>query len=79
MQLGISAIIWATGYALDHRSIGAPILDDLGYPRNVRGVSAVPGFHFFGFLRQRSQVSASPVGPALDGPYPGEAMAQALR
>ena len=40
---GISTIIWATGYGLDHRWIEAPITDELGYPRNARGVGSIPG------------------------------------
>ena len=68
-RAGVSTIIWATGYALDYGWIDAPILDELGYPRNVRGVSAVPGLYFLGLLWQHSQASASLVGPALDGPH----------
>lgn len=67
-RAGVSTIIWATGYALDYRWIDAPILDESGYPRNARGVSAVPGLYFLGLLWQHSQASASLVGPALEGP-----------
>jgi putative flavoprotein involved in K+ transport len=74
---GISVIIWATGYALDYQWIDAPILDDLAYPRNVRGVAPVPGIYFLGLLWQHSQASASLVGPEFDGPHLVEAMAQA--
>jgi putative flavoprotein involved in K+ transport len=75
LHAGVSTIIWATGYALDHRWIDAPILDHLGYPRNLRGVSAVPGLYFLGLLWQHSQASASLIGPGLDGPRLVEAMA----
>ena len=68
-RAGVSTIIWATGYALDYGWIDAPILHEVGYPRNVRGVSAVPGLYFLGLLWQHSQASASLVGPALDGPH----------
>jgi putative flavoprotein involved in K+ transport len=74
---GISTIIWATGYALDYQWIDAPILDELDYPRNVRGVASIPGLYFLGLLWQHSQASASLVGPQLDGPYVVERMAQA--
>jgi putative flavoprotein involved in K+ transport len=77
LHAGISAIIWATGYALDYRWIDAPMLDDLGYPRNVRGVASVPGLYFLGLLWQHSQASASLVGPEFDGPYLVETMARA--
>jgi putative flavoprotein involved in K+ transport len=71
---GISTIIWATGYGLDYSWIHAPLLDDLGYPRNARGVARVPGLYFLGLLWQHSQASASLVGPGLDGPYLQEMM-----
>jgi putative flavoprotein involved in K+ transport len=74
-KAGITTVIWATGYGLDYSWIAAPVLDDLGYPRNVRGVSsAVPGLYFLGLLWQHSQASASLVGPELDGPYLLDAM-----
>jgi putative flavoprotein involved in K+ transport len=71
---GISTILWATGYGLDYEWIDAPLLDELGYPRNTRGVAAVPGLYFLGLLWQHSQASASLVGPALDGPHLLEVM-----
>ena len=73
-RAGISTIIWATGYGLDHSWIEAPLLDEVGYPRNVRGVTTVPGLYFLGLLWQHSQASASLIGPAVDGPYLVEAM-----
>ena len=66
LREGISTVIWATGYALDYGWIDAPILDERGYPRNVRGVTGVPGPSFLGLLWQHSQASASLVGPELD-------------
>ena len=72
----ISTVIWATGYALDYGWIEALILDELGYPRNVRGVTIVSGLYFLGLLWQHSQASASLVGPELDGPYLAEMMAR---
>ncbi len=77
-RAGVSTVIWATGYGLDYRWIDAPILDELGYPRNVRGVSAVPGLFFLGLLWQHSQASASLVGPELDGPYLVDMMGREL-
>jgi putative flavoprotein involved in K+ transport len=76
---GISTIIWATGYGLDYGWIDAPLLDELGYPRNTRGVAATPGLFFLGLLWQHSQASASLVGPGLDGPYLLEMMNRQAR
>jgi putative flavoprotein involved in K+ transport len=75
-EAGVSTVIWATGYGLDYGWIEAPILDGLGYPRNVRGVSVVPGLYFLGLLWLHSQASASLVGPGLDGPNLVEAMSR---
>ena len=72
---GISTVIWATGYALDFGWIDAPICDERGYPRNLRGVSTVPGLYFLGLLWQHTQASASLIGPSLDGRYLLDAMA----
>jgi putative flavoprotein involved in K+ transport len=76
---GISTIIWATGYGLDYSWIDAPLLDELGYPRNTRGVAAIPGLFFLGLLWQHSQASASLVGPGLDGPHLLEMMNRQAR
>ncbi|HEY6416519.1 MAG TPA: hypothetical protein VIX41_09785 [Acidimicrobiales bacterium] len=76
---GISTIIWATGYGLDYGWIDAPLLDELGYPHNTRGVAAIPGLFFLGLLWQHSQASASLVGPGLDGPYLLEMMNRQAR
>ena len=78
-RAGVSTVIWATGYGLDYRWIEAPILDELGYPRNVRGASSVPGLFFLGLLWQHSQASASLLGPELDGPHLVELMGRQAR
>jgi putative flavoprotein involved in K+ transport len=78
-KAGVSTVIWATGYDLDHRWIDAPVLDELGYPENARGVSRVPGLYFLGLLWQHSQASASLVGPELDAPHLLEMMGRHAR
>jgi putative flavoprotein involved in K+ transport len=45
---GITAIIWATGYALDFSWIKVDAFDDKGRPAHQRGVSVVPGLYFLG-------------------------------
>ncbi|MFA9231034.1 MAG: flavin-containing monooxygenase [Microgenomates group bacterium] len=47
-QAGITAIIWATGYALDFGWIKADSFDAKGTPLHDRGVSQVPGLYFLG-------------------------------
>jgi putative flavoprotein involved in K+ transport len=71
---GISTIIWATGYAPDYGWIDLPIFDEMGFPRQTRGVSEVPGLYFLGLLWQHSQASATLFGPTIDGPPLAEAM-----
>jgi putative flavoprotein involved in K+ transport len=75
-RAGVSTVIWATGYDLDYSWIEAPLLDERGYPRNVRGAASVPGLYFLGLLWQHSQASASLLGPTLDGPYLLDAMSR---
>jgi putative flavoprotein involved in K+ transport len=74
LREGISTVIWATGYDLDYGWIDASILDDVGYPRNARGLSNVPGLAFLGLLWQHSQASGSLLSATLDGPYVAERM-----
>lgn len=44
----ITAIVWATGYALDFGWIKADSFDAKGTPLHDRGVSQVPGLYFLG-------------------------------
>ena len=76
-EAGVSTIVWATGYGLDFDWIKAPIFDERGYPRNVRGVTDVSGLYFLGLLWQHSQASASLIGPELDTRHLVDAMAVA--
>ena len=45
---GVSAIVWATGYALDFGWIEADAFDAEGRPVHERGVSRVPGLYVLG-------------------------------
>ena len=59
-------MLWTTGYRRDYGWIDAPITDELGFPRQVRGVAAVPGLFFIGSLWQHSQASATLFGVDTD-------------
>ena len=63
---GISTVIWTTGYRPDLRWIDLPITDEMGFPRQVRGVSDVPGLFFLGSLWQHDQLSATLLGLPRD-------------
>ena len=47
-EAGITAIIWATGYAYNYGLVKAPILDGKGFPIQTRGVTEHPGLYFVG-------------------------------
>ena len=47
-QAGISSVIYGTGFRFDFRWIDLPVLDQRGFPRYERGVTAVPGLYFVG-------------------------------
>jgi putative flavoprotein involved in K+ transport len=45
---GITAIVWATGFALDYSWLKTGTYDAKGTPLHDRGVSQVPGLYFLG-------------------------------
>lgn len=45
---GIAAIIWATGYTVEHPWLQVDAFDAKGKPKHQRGVSCVPGVYFVG-------------------------------
>jgi putative flavoprotein involved in K+ transport len=47
-SVGISTIIWASGYKLDFSWVHIPVFDEVGYPVHQRGVTAFPGLYFLG-------------------------------
>ena len=59
-------MVWTTGYRLDYGWIEPPVLDELGFPRQVDGVSEVPGLFFLGSLWLRTQASSTLFGVGID-------------
>jgi putative flavoprotein involved in K+ transport len=57
-EVGVDAVIWATGYRHDHSWIDLPIFDENGRPRHRRGVTDVSGFYFLGLTWQWTRGSA---------------------
>jgi putative flavoprotein involved in K+ transport len=47
-RVGISSVIWATGYRFDFDWIELPVLDGGGRPKHQHGISPVPGIYFLG-------------------------------
>jgi putative flavoprotein involved in K+ transport len=57
-RLGVDAVVWATGFRLDHSWIDVPVFDERGLPVQERGVTASPGLYFLGLAWQHSRGSA---------------------
>ena len=56
--LSPKAVIWPTGFTLDHTFVEAPIFDHDGRVEHRRGVTAVPGLYFLGLPWQHTRGSA---------------------
>jgi putative flavoprotein involved in K+ transport len=56
--LSPAAVIWATGFALDHSFVQAPVFADDGRVVHRRGVTDVPGLYFLGLPWQHTRGSA---------------------
>ena len=57
-RLAPRAVIWATGFELDHSWIHAPAFDDGGRLLHRRGVTSSPGLYFLGLTWQYTRGSA---------------------
>jgi putative flavoprotein involved in K+ transport len=53
-----SAIIWATGFGLDHSIVQVPVFDEGGRLVHQRGVTTSPGLYFVGLPWQHTRGSA---------------------
>lgn len=47
-EVGVTSIVWATGFAVDYSWLKVDTFDDIGKPKHQRGVSAEPGVYFLG-------------------------------
>ena len=63
---GISTVLWASGYRQHLGWIEPPVTDEIGFARQARGVSEVPGLFFIGSLWQRDAISATLFGVGRD-------------
>jgi putative flavoprotein involved in K+ transport len=57
-ELGVDAVIWATGYRSDYSWIEPSVLGSDGRVRHERGVTEVPGLYFLGLSWQHTRGSA---------------------
>lgn len=78
-DVGITSVVWCTGYGLDFDWIRAPLLDDAGEPRQSRGVSAVPGLYLLGLHWMHTFKSGGFFGVGDDAAYLADRIDAALR
>ncbi|MBF8289864.1 MAG: dependent oxidoreductase [Chloroflexi bacterium] len=71
---GVTTVLWTSGYRQDLGWIDMPVADAMGFPRQVRGVSDVPGLYFIGSLWQHDQISATLFGLPRDARVLAERM-----
>jgi putative flavoprotein involved in K+ transport len=57
-QVDVAAVIWATGFRVDHSWIDLPVFDEEGRLMHRRGVTQSPGLYFLGLSWQHTRGSA---------------------
>jgi putative flavoprotein involved in K+ transport len=57
-QQPVSAVIWATGFRLDHSWVQLPVFGTDGRVEHRRGVTAIPGLYFLGLQWLHTRGSA---------------------
>lgn len=70
----ITTIIWSNGYAFDYSWVHFPIFDEVGYPVQTRGVTAVPGLYFLGLHWLHNRKSTILLGVGEDAAYLADQM-----
>jgi putative flavoprotein involved in K+ transport len=73
-DVGISTVIWTSGYRFDFGWIDAPIFDASGVPRQIDGLTEVTGLSFLGLPWMRDQASATLFGVGRDATRLAERM-----
>jgi len=68
-KVGITSIIWATGFARDDSWLKVDAFDEAGHPRHQRGVSSEPGIYFLGLPWQSRRGSSFIWGVWHDAKY----------
>jgi putative flavoprotein involved in K+ transport len=75
-KAGITAIVWATGFALDYSWLKADVFDDKGRPVHERGVTSQKGLYFLGLPWLASRASPFIWGVWRDADYLAEQIAK---
>jgi putative flavoprotein involved in K+ transport len=69
VKVGVTSVVWSTGYRADYRWIEVPVFDGKGYPCHTRGITAVDGLHFIGLPWQYTWGSGRFSGVADDARF----------
>jgi putative flavoprotein involved in K+ transport len=78
-DVGVTSIVWATGYALDFSWLKVDAFDEKGRPVHQRGVSEVPGLYFLGLSWLSRRASAFIWGVWHDAEYLADNIAARAR
>jgi putative flavoprotein involved in K+ transport len=57
-EVAVDAVVWATGFRLDHSFVDLPVFDDRGQVKHQRGVTKLSGLYFLGLPWQHTRGSA---------------------
>ena len=68
-RAGVTAVVWATGFAVDYGWLHVDAFDQNGKPRHQRGVSSEPGVYFLGLPWQSRRGSSFIWGVWHDAKY----------
>jgi putative flavoprotein involved in K+ transport len=68
-SLGITCVIWATGYKFDFSLVKLPVFDEDGFPIQKRGVTEYPGLYFVGLPFLHTVKSGLLAGVGDDAAY----------
>jgi putative flavoprotein involved in K+ transport len=68
-RTGITSVIWASGYEFDFSWVRLPVLDEVGYPIQKRGVTKFPGLYFLGMPWLYTRKSGILYGAGEDARY----------
>lgn len=75
---GVTTVLWAGGFRPAFQWIGAPVFDELGFPRTRRGVTEVPGLTFVGLPWLHTRKSPLLLGVGDDAAHVADAVAAHL-
>ncbi|TFH35240.1 MAG: FAD-dependent oxidoreductase [Anaerolineales bacterium] len=78
-SVGITTVIWATGYKFDFSIVKLPAFDEDGYPQQERGVTEYPGLYFVGLPFLHTGKSGLLLGVGDDAAHVTSAIASSGR